>query len=126
MSRRVAVWMCPTVPSVLTGDLDTDLGGWDELVVHGGVHPVPGRVGVGGEEDPVAGGDGVAGVEALGAVVDEREVDGGVGAAGVACGEGGLGLADVLVVGGDEAGQVRLVDGVVVDEHEVADTEAGE
>jgi hypothetical protein len=51
--KWVTAWIWPMSPSGLTGDLDAGLGGGDETLVDDRVHPVPGGVGVGGEEDPV-------------------------------------------------------------------------
>jgi len=108
------------------GDFDSGLGAGDEVALDGGVDPVAGGVGVGGEEDPV----GLLEVAEDGGPFDaglvERQLDVGVGAAGVAGGDFGLGLVYVVGFSRDEPGQVGDVDGLAVDEDEVSDAGAGE
>ena len=54
-------------------------------MVHDRVDPVAGGVCVSGEEDPVAACQGAAGVGMFDPLVEDRQVDGRVGAAGVDC-----------------------------------------
>ena len=66
------------------GDLDAGLGGRDQVLVDGGVDPVAGGLAVGGQEDPVAAGEGAARGRVLDPGLDGGELDVGVGAAGAA------------------------------------------
>lgn len=122
---RVAVWIWPTQPHGIDGDLDAYLDAWDEELLNGGVDPVAGRCAVGGEEDPVAERQLLEGLGVLHACGLGDQTNAGIGALRVPGREVGLELADVVLSGSYEARQVGGLDGVVVDEDERANPQAG-
>lgn len=116
----------PDVPVAGDRDLHADLGGGDEVLVDGGVDPVPGGVAVGGQEDSVAGRQRVPGGDGLDPLGDDGQADAWPGTAGVAGRDLGLERADVGGRGAEQAGQVGGVHDVVVDQDELAHAEPGE